>query len=525
MSKKNPRPRKPGNPVVTSEAPQKLELTAYQGGQAVVRECRVVSLAKGRNLVNLAGLPSQFVPGSLTVDTVEGKGQFKLGPNSFRPATLNQQAMLQASVGCPVTIIEQTPQGQLRTSGKLLHLIGNQVVLEVGGAVQVLPLSNKFELADGVPEGLCAVPSLQMEPTVSDSGEYGVNILYETGGIGWQSRYEAFYDAAAEKLTRLSCWVDITNNSGARLEEARFKLIAASNHGRGRQNYGLEAAPMAMMASGGARSAKAAPQADFAVDNAEAESVGEQKLFVLPEALSLDNGETKHAILMLGTDVPVRPEYYLSEGYYGDGEATKEEDLPKLPIHVRLRLTNDKSSNLGTALPPGAVSVFERDSAGSLQKTDSAKIQHVAADEAFKLELTNCSKDLKATRRLVDSKQDPEPPEDDEETMPVRPLGGAEVGTPEAHSRTRRDAAEGAGKKKQKKPAPRYREEERQVTIQNYKDKDVEVLVSESYHPEAEFLRKSQDFAEQAHGSGLFRVQVPAKGKATITYRIKFRIN
>jgi len=48
--------------IVTSENPEKLELTAYQGGQAVFREKRVVALVAGRNRIFLSGLPAQIDP-------------------------------------------------------------------------------------------------------------------------------------------------------------------------------------------------------------------------------------------------------------------------------------------------------------------------------------------------------------------------------------------------------------------------------------------------------------------------------
>src|SRR5207253_2002532 len=118
--------------IVTSENPAKLELTAYQGGSAVFREKRVVALVAGRNRVFLAGLPAQFDPNTLTVVSVDGTGEFKMGPVSSRPANLNAAAILAASVSQSITLIEQTPQGQVRTTGILRHLLGNQAVLEQG---------------------------------------------------------------------------------------------------------------------------------------------------------------------------------------------------------------------------------------------------------------------------------------------------------------------------------------------------------------------------------------------------------
>ncbi|MCC6475152.1 MAG: hypothetical protein IT514_15575, partial [Burkholderiales bacterium] len=98
------------------------------------------------------------------------------------------------------------------------------------------------------------------------------------------------------------------------------------------------------------------------------------------------------------------------------------------------------------------------------------------------------------------------------------------VGTPGHESRRRGQIAQHAVEV-EKPEAPRFREEERQTTLYNYKDKNVVVLVTEYIPNDAEFLKKSQEFAATAPGSGTFEVTVPAGGSADVSYRIKFRIN
>ena len=75
--------------------------------------------------------------------------------------------------------------------------------------------------------------------------------------------------------------------------------------------------------------------ADFSVEAAAVESVGEQKMYVLPEALTVENGETKQTALVYAENVPVTPEYFLAEGYYGEA-AQKVEDLPRLTVSIRI---------------------------------------------------------------------------------------------------------------------------------------------------------------------------------------------
>lgn len=566
--------------VVKSDEASATNLTAYQNGPAVVRENRVMTLGTGRSRVFIGGLPSQFVEGSSTIVSVKGTGKFKLGAKSMRPANLSHQALLHQSIGSKITFIEEGKDGKERPiEGELCHIVdGRYAVLkqsDAGDAVLVVPLTQKFKLNSGIPAGLSNLTVLVMEPTVETAGEFDMKLLYETNGINWTPWFEVFYNAKTKKLDRFACYVDITNNSGAKIENAVLKLIAGTNNSDAanrmarKSRGGVRMAAMAMSAS--LESAGGGMEADFSQDGAEVESVGEQKMYKLVDPVTLENGVPNSPALVFCTDVPVEHEYHAHAGYYQVLDADNRDDLQKHPVMVKLRLLNSAAKNLGQALPPGSVRIFEPDSAGEMQKTDSSQVtQHVAVDEAFALDLRNPSRDLKHTRELIDWKEDPAEVKEEPEVTPegglpgtvddagddategftARPMttgmmpamsaavmaeGGPGVGTPEHEGARRRRVAESAkadGKKKEKKPKPRFREEEREIVLHNYKDEAVEVIVHESVPYNAEFLSKSQEFAKlnAGQGSGSFKVTVPAKtekgfGSASIRYRIKYRIN
>src|SRR4029453_5998573 len=214
MSNRRKNPSK-GTPVVVSEKPASLELTAYTSGPAVVRERREVTLVEGRNEVSLGGLPVHYVPNSFTVVSVEGKGTSNAGPRRFRPANLNDANILRAYLRQEVTLFEQTAEGLKPVRGVLARIVGNQAHLELaGGRARALWLSNNYEVPGGIPETLSDVPSLLMKPTVSEGGRFAINGLYETQGVQWTPRGEIFYAAKAEKIARFLIEVDLINNSG-----------------------------------------------------------------------------------------------------------------------------------------------------------------------------------------------------------------------------------------------------------------------------------------------------------------------
>ncbi len=530
--------------VVRSEKPTSVELTVYQSGDAVVHESRSVDLPQGKVTIQLEGLPQNFVEDSFEVSDVSGPGAFKLGPDSFKPANLSSATLLQKAVGRKITLLEQTAQGVIRTTGTLRFVLGNQLVIEDANGINVVPVTPKFEL-ESIPDGLSATPALSLEPTTAESGVYVLNSMYETGGLSWIPRYAVFYDDKTGMVTKLRCRVKLTNQTGADFDDAQLKLLAAHNTsraGRGARG-GARAASLESMQP---MAASFSAQGDYA-DNAEVGSVGEQKIYLLPEKLSIKNGETKRPYLVVAKDVPVKAEFYLPAAYQYHLSANQEDDR-KLPVFVRLRLRNDKDSNLGFALPAGEVAVFQPDSTGKYQKTDpQLQLGAVAKGEAFKLELTTPSSDVKGARRLVSFQQDPEEPE--VETVPegghVYPqheveseggfeggprvgltvMGGPRVGTPGEHSRRRQQVAEGAGKQAKKEPKPRFRQEQREITLYNFKDKPVQVIVQEQLPHGYSFLDKTHELVGDTENSGTFTVDVPANGQVTIGYAIRWKIN
>ena len=517
-----------GENLVVSASPNSVELVVYQSGDAVVDESRKVELVVGRNNILLEGLPAQFVENSFEVNEAKGPGQFKLGADCFTPADLSTQALLLKALKSKVTFIEQTPQGAVRHSGKLIYVLGNQVVLETAEGVRVLPLTNQFELPE-LPRGLSETPSLQLEPTVSEPGSYQLNSTYETGGLSWSAHYIVHYSEKDGLIRRLRCRVKLANETGADFNDAQVKLLAGYNTSRARQGNRKQA----LRGTASLEMASFAPTgAGVAADQAQVDSVGEQKLYSLPETLSIRSGQTKRPYLLVTEDVPVRSEFYLPQGEYYPRQPGQGEEDNKLPVYVRLHGVNNKDSKLGMPLPSGEVAVYQPDSAGKFRKTDPSLALAATADgEGFRIDLSAASTDLKAVRVLVNAEEDPvveetEEGDDKVQEPDLHTQGGPGVGTPEWGMHQRAELASHAEPAEKKKPEPRFRSETRQVTVYNYKDRPVAVTLHESLPGRKfELLESSQAFAEQRLADGTFKVNVPAKGKFVVTYGLKWQIN
>lgn len=434
-----------------SASPSTIELTAYMGGACVVRETRTVDLAQGAVSLVLGGLPAQLLPGTHTIVSIEGVGKSKLRNITHRQANLNLQAVLRASIGKKITVSEGIFDDADTMHGELMCVLdGNRLVLKTNGdECTIVPFTTNVGFPEGFPEGLSSTPSVAMNLEVSEAGSYQLKSLYESGGVSWNPWYEIFYDSKAGKLSRFACYVALSNQSGTDFMNAGFKLIGSYNQSqqKGRMR--------AMSAAPASASLEMAGGAGFESTDAPAsESIGEHKLYVLPEAISIANGETVNSILILAADVPVKQEYHMHAGYYADARGLSEADMPKIPVSVTLKLQNTAENKLGVALPPGEFRVLEADSAGQLQKTDTVHLHgRVSPNEPFKLDMTTPARDLKGVRVLLSSQEDP-------------------PHTQELRKKATEDKTD--------LPA-RFREEDREVTIFNYGDKPMSVIVHEHF--------------------------------------------
>lgn len=441
-----------------SPKPDTTELTAYFGGPAVVRESRSVDLTAGKTSLILGGLPSQLIPGTHTVVSIDGAGKLKLHNITHRQPNLNLMAVLKASIGKQITVAEGIFDEADEAHGELVAVLdGNRLVLKTGPGEEhtIVPFTNNVSFPEGLPEGLSSTPSVAMNVEVTADGAYVMKSLYESEGLSWSPVYEAFLDTKSGKLSRFACYVALVNGSGADFTDAGFKLIGAYNQQSRRKGGGMRAMSAApemasFDAAGGGLEAAAVAS----------ESVGEHKLYILPEPITIANGETVNSILVFATDVPVVHEYHMQAGYYNDGKGIDVAEMPKTPVQVTLKLQNNTDSKLGMALPPGEVRVLEADSAGQMQKTDTTHVRGpVSPNEHFQLAMGNPARDLKGVRVLMSFQEDP-------------------PHTPELRKKAQADDTVVL--------PPRFREEDREVTLYNYGDTAAVVCVHENFYDNTE---------------------------------------
>ena len=225
-----------------------------------------------------------------------------------------------------------------------------------------------------------------------------------------------------------------------------------------------------------------------AVDEARAmpseQKVGEFHLYTLPGIWSLEPGIVRTIALFQPTQAKVTKSFELHGRipYWGGlpQNGTEEE----VPVSVLYTVSRARKTDLGDRpLPGGVVRLFDPDSAGRLQLVGEAAINHSAAGEDLRLD-AGTAFDLTAKRIQT------------------------------SYSTRRDSLAPGGGWRT-------IATADYKVTVDNGADQAVTVTVLEERGGEWSIVSSSAKPVKLSSTRTSFMLPVPAKGKATLTYRVR----
>jgi len=384
--------------VSTPESRQTVSLTVYNGGFAVVREVRPLSLPAGRAVVRYEGVPAQIDPTSLALKSLTDADGFVIREQNYQYDLVGTQTVLDRAVGQPVRLRRPIGDGRWEVlDGTLISQPGQgRIVRLTDGRVLVDP-TGEIELAD-VPAGLVSRPTLVWTLDVARGGEHRTEASYLTNGISWKADYVAVLREGDDSLD-LTGWVTLDNQSGATFEEAALQLMAGDVRR-------VSDAPVAVYANGMAMERMAAAPPPF-----QEEAFFEYHLYTLDGTTTLQNRETKQMTLLQAADVGVRrrlvfdgagtyfPWWAGRRGNPGAGAATTD-----VAAAVVVELANTQRNHMGMPLPAGKVRVYQADSRGNLQFLGEDRIGHTPRDERVRLYIGDAF-DVVGTRRVVEERR------------------------------------------------------------------------------------------------------------------------
>lgn len=378
---------------------------------------------------------------------------------TFEFDLLSPQTLLERAVGRTVRVVRTRPDtGEEVTETATVLAAANGPVLRIGDRIESsVPGRLVF---DSVPDGLRAEPTLLIEAEATDAGEAPLELTYLTEGLGWRADYAAELDAAGRTLS-LGAWASLTNETGVAFRGADVRVIAGTIR---RENQ----RPMA------AFRANAMAEAASAQDAMRREAVGDVHLYTLPGKVTLANRQTKQVALLSAAAVPVVRQYVRQRW------VTETPERGGVPVTYRpavhLTFANDAKSGLGQPLPAGLVRVYERDSGGRIQFTGEQSIAHTADGEEVTLNLGEA----------IDI------------GIQYRQSAFTADGLPE-----------------------RAFETEQRIALSNAKAEPVTVRLVERFPGASRILAESQAHDDFSGSEASWSVEVPAGGKAALSYRVR----
>lgn len=448
----------------TLDDQQGIAVTIYNDDLALVKDRRRVELPAGEIDLALRDVSAKIQPETALLRSLSG-GELGVVEQNFDFDLLTPASLLEKYVGKRVGVIKTHPTtGEETEEEGVVLAASNGVVLRIGDRIET-GTPGRIVYYE-VPENLRDRPTLTMRLDNPKAGAYEIELGYLTSGLGWRADYVGEL-AAADNQIDLTGWVTLTNRSGTRYTDATLQLVAGDVH-RAPVERGvpLRASKMRAMV------AEAAPM--------EEEALFEYHLYTLGRPTTIADNQSKQVALLRAESVPVEKRYLLkgSEYYYRQSQAELGE---KIKVGVFVEFTNDDASRLGMPLPKGVVRIYKDDSKGNAQFVGEDRIDHTPKNERVRLKLGDAF-DVTARKRQTDFKK-----------------------------------LSGFG------PWQYQFESAYEIEIANAKDEPVIVDVHEPIPGDWEIREESLPHEKGDAHTATWRVEVPAEGRTTLSYRVRVR--
>lgn len=373
----------------TPESREAVSMTVYNGGFAVVREVRPVTLASGRSVVRFEGVPARIDPTSLSITSLTAPGSVSVREQNYQNNLIGTQSVLDAAVGQRVRLTRTLGDRAVTETGVLISQPNQGRIVRLDdGRVLVNP-EGTIEL-ESLPPTLRSRPSLLWRLNAARGGEHRLQASYMTEGVGWKADYVAVVNEA-ETAIDLTGWVTLTNTSGAAYRNADLQLLAGDVRRVQERPQQQRMYEMAMAADAAGRPAF------------EEESFFEYHLYTLDGQTTLAENETKQMELLSASEAGV------SRRLVFDGSGTYfpfyRRQRPgsvgtEMNAAVVLELANTEANSMGMPLPAGKVRVYKADRRGNLQFLGEDLIDHTPRGEQVDLYIGDAF-DVVGTRTQV----------------------------------------------------------------------------------------------------------------------------
>jgi hypothetical protein len=311
-----------------------------------------------------------------------------------------------------------------------------------------------------IPQNLIAKPSLVW--LLDASGKQKVEVTYLTRNLGWSADYVMTVNDD-DTTADLVGWVTLNNTTGTTYENAKLKLVAGDvQRIQPRHDYHFADDPNS-------------PVDELKKEAFREESFFEYHLYTLERPTNLLNAEQKQVTLLEapGIHIDKRLIFYGAAYYY---RGSYGQVVSNQKVGVYLDIQNTETNRMGMPLPKGTVRVYKADKSGAKQFIGEDAIDHTPRDEKIRIKMGE------AFDVVGDRKQ-----------MEWKSLGSCTT------------------------------ESAWEIELRNHKDTAVEVEVFEPVGGDWEIVTESMPHTKKDAHTFTFMPKIAARGKHTISYRVRIR--
>ncbi len=446
-------------------------------GFALVRLERELQIPRGRGTIQFSDVAALIDPTTVQFLSLTDPEGTKILEQNFQFDLVSQEKLLSRYIDRNVSVEQQSGNGTRKIDGTLVSSNDGLVIRGADGQVHALREWSNVSFGE-LPGGLITRPTLEWDIASGRGGLQDVRVSYQTGGITWWADYNLIFSEGADAnsgFVDVGAWVSLLNQSGARYQDAKLKLIAGDVNRAQRVPQSVVRTKVYEMAAA----------ADAAPPGFEEKAFFEYHLYTLGRPATIPNNSTKQIELFdAASRVPAKKQlvYDGAAGiqFYG-GLVQEQEYGPdgNTKVDVFLKFRNDKASGMGMPLPAGRIRVSQQDKADeSLEFIGEDVIKHTPKDEDVRVKLGTAF-DVVGERRQTDFTVD---------------------------SKGRR------------------MEEAFEIKVRNHKDQAVEVVVRENLYRWSGWSLLSQSHPSDKKDAQTieFPVKVAADGEVTINYRVRY---
>jgi len=459
----------------------KLTLTIYGDGRALVEDERTVSFKVGDQVIELPGVSSAILPQSVTVKSTN---MDILGQN-FDFDLLTPAKLMEKAVGKEVDIVRINPAtGAEETQRAKVLSVNNGVVIQIDGKIEVLR-DDKIPtrvIFPEVPENLRASPTLSLRVESNFPGRRGLDLSYLTSGINWKADYVVMFDEDKKRMD-LQGWATLENQTQTSFDDVELSVIAGyvgqvtgnnyyNNYNRGGsgQYWQLYSQSRNQLQQRVRQRQNLNNQRRAGNETSPQERVGDSLIYRLPEKTSLASNQKKQITIIDESNIDAEKAY---EFYNWGFKSIKD---PK-SVDSRITFSNSREAGLGEALPSGTVRVYTKDKKGQAQFIGEDEIAHIAGGSDMSLKIGEAF-DITVKPTLVNS-------------VNIR---------------------------------YKVTDYEMKYELKNASDKDVTVNVFQSmsgYWHDYDFTKESHKGKNKTDSSRVWEVDIPAQGSAELSYSVR----